>query len=382
MISKVSKNIEERGELEIRAEERIALPTFVEPHVHLDKVLLAERVAEAKTIAEARQIVRETKKHFTVDDVTSRIERVLTWAITNGVTIVRTHVDVDSIVKLVSMEALSSLSEKYRDVVDLQLVAFPQEGVIQNEESLELLKEALRKDANVVGGLPEAERNTEDMKQHVDTVISLAEEFGRDVDVHCDVQPSTKNIEYYAAKAIERQFQGRCTADHLIALSYYSDEYAAKIISLIRQAEMNVVACPCTMMVSGALDPPPKGRGVTRIKEILAAGINLVYGLDNLVDPYNPFGNFNPFLNGWLLAYQGQLNSSQELDLLYRMPTYSSASLLRLSNYGLRPGCRADVNILNASNLREAFRTQTQPTYVIKKGRVIAENQTQTKLLL
>ena len=369
----------EFGAKKIDAEGRLMLPGFVEPHVHLDKVLLAEQVGEAHSIVEARELVKEAKKKFTVSNVTERVEKIIPWIIQSGVIAIRTHADVDNIAGLVSLEALLSLREKYRDKVEIQIVAFPQEGIFKDSSSPELLRKALGMGADVVGGLPEAERSADDSKRHLDFVITLAKETGKDVDIHCDVLPSSRLIDYYASQIIAQELQGRATADHLIALSYYDENHASSSISLIKRAGINVIASPCTTMNSGISPTPPLGRGVTRIKEILHAGINMAYGIDNIIDPYNPFGDFDPLSSGWLFAYLGQLNSIEEMNSVIRMPTYNSASILRMNGYGLRPGDRADFNILNAKSVREALRTHLKPRYVVKQGEISAENIFESK---
>lgn len=376
-ISKVAKSeIQERGKEVIDAEGNLVLPSFVEPHVHLDKVLLAEETREASSISEAREIVKEAKKKFTVSGVSKRIEKVIPLAIENGVTKIRSHVDVDEYAKLVSVEALLSLKKKYSGIVDFQIVAFPQEGLLKDSESLELLRKALDMGADVVGGLPEAELSQDDSKRHVDHAIAIAIEAGRDIDMHCDVLPFGKVTEYFASEVIRKGIEaGRATADHLIALSYYDDYYASKVIGLLKMAGINVISNPCTMMTSGNLDRPPRGRGVTRIKELLKAGVNLAFGLDNLVDPYNPFGDFNALLNGWFFAYAGQLNSSSEIESLLEMPTLSSARILRLKGYGIEPGSKADFNVMNSKDPRSALRFHQKPRYVIENGNILVENR-------
>jgi cytosine deaminase len=377
-IVRVEKSVAEKGETELDAKQGLVLPTFVEPHVHLDKVLLAERVPEAVTITEARERVREAKKNFTVNNVIERIERVIPWALTNGVTAVRTHIDVDSIAKLTSIEAVLKVQRKYAGLLDIQVVAFPQEGLFNDSQSLDLLKKSVEMGADVVGGMPEVEVIPEYSRKQVDLLVELAEQTGKDLDIHCDVLPFTNNIEYFTFQVMKKGLGDRATADHLIALSYYNDYYSSRVIGLIKKSGMNVIANPCTMMTSGTMDPPPKSRGVTRIKEFLKAGVNLAYGLDNVIDPYNPFGDFDPLRNGWLLSYQGQLNTMSEVESVLRMPTYNSAKILRLKGYGLEPGCNADFNILNLSSVREALRTRCFPLYVVKSGKVIVENKTET----
>jgi len=374
-ITKVGRGSLPKTDTEIDASGNLVLPTFIEPHVHLDKALLAEKGIEAETIVQAREKVRRAKQSFTIRDIKRRAERCLNWALSAGVTAIRTHVDVDNIVDLKSVRAMLELKREYRSVLDLQIVAFPQEGVVKEPGVYELLVKAAEMGAGVLGGLPEIEKTAEDRKKQIDLLFELAKHANVDLDLHCDVRPFTKTVHYYAGKVIRDGFRGRATADHIIALSYYKDDYARKVIQLLKMAAMNVIVNPCTMMTSGSQDSPPKGRGVTRIKELVRAGLNVSYGLDNILDPYNPFGDFDPLRNGWLFAYQGFLNLRSDAERVVRMPTYNAAKILRLKNYGLKEGCIADFNILNISSPGEALRTRAFPRYVVKRGRVIAENR-------
>lgn len=374
-IVKISNEIKEHADEVIDASGMLVIPSFIEPHVHLDKAFLAEKMPEASSMAEARRIVREAKKSFTKEDVIARAERCIRTAIQNGVLYIRSHVDVDVFAGTTSLEALLELKKKYHKLVKIQLVAFPQEGLYKYEGSIDILLKAVKMGADAVGGLPEAEQDELKGKEQIKELFRIANERALPIDLHCDVQPYTNYIEFYAEQAIKNSYFARATADHLIAMSYYDDSYAQKIIDLIKRSGMNVIANPCTSMVSGSSDPPPRGRGVTRIKEIVRSGINFSFGLDNIVDPYNPFGDFDPLRNAWLLAYEGQLNSGRDMLELFRMPTYNASHVLGLELYGLKEGNNADFNILPSKELREALRTSCRPTYVIKSGRVIARRE-------
>ncbi|MEM3186472.1 MAG: amidohydrolase family protein [Conexivisphaerales archaeon] len=369
LISK--EKINQKAEEEIDAEGNLVLPSFVEPHVHLDKAFLAEKLPEAKSMSEARKLVRDAKSRFTKEDVLKRAERCIRIAIMNGVTYIRTHIDIDGIVGLNSFEAVSELKKKYRDFITLQIVAFPQEGIFRDEAAYELLSAALDKGADAVGGLPEAELEREKGIRHIEKLAALASERKVPLDMHVDVQPYTNYIEHFISEVKRQNLQGHATADHLIALAYYDDNYAKEVINMLKNERINVISNPSTMMVSGAGAAPPIARGLTRIKELLASGINIAFGLDNIVDPYNPFGDFDPIRNAWLFAYGGQLNSEAEITKLLYMPTYSSSRILELKNYGLQEGCRADINILDSSSPREALRRGSKVRYVIRSGRII-----------
>jgi cytosine deaminase len=374
----IRKQIQDRAEHEIDAFGNLVLPTFIEPHVHLDKVLLAEKLGESGSISEARQKIREARKKFTLEEVRSRIEKVIPWGIENGVTVIRTHLDVDGYAGTTSVEAVLELKKKFKNLVDIQVVAFPQEGIMKDPIVLDMVRKAIELGADVLGGLPEAEGSETDSKNQIDRLFSLAEETDLDLDVHCDVLPQFKNAEYFASQVLKHHYEGRATLDHLIALSYFDEEYSSKIIRMIEAASINVITNPCTMISSGSNDKPPKGRGITRVKELLKAGVNVAFGSDNIVDPYNPFGDLNPLSNGYLLAYGAQMNSVADFETLIRMPTYGSAKILRLQNYGIQIGNSADFNIFAERTPRELLRVHGRPRYVVKKGKVLVENKSET----
>jgi cytosine deaminase len=374
-ISEVASVPPAGAQREIDAEGGLVLPTFVEPHIHLDKALLSEEFGFSASIGQARELIRKAKESFTESSVKERVKKVIPLALRQGVTIIRTHVDIDPIVELKSLKALDELRNAYSHFLDIQIVATPQEGILSQEGTEEMLHKALESGADLIGGLPEVEASAEESREHLDSVFSIAREKDVDVDVHNDVVPSGRNLEYFITKVIRTHYEGRASSAHNIALAHYSDDYASKIIGLIKRAKVNITTNPCTMMTSGGQHPPPTPRGITRVRELLNAGVNVTYGIDNMVDPFNPFGDFSSLRNGWLLAYGGQLNSPELFENIPRMVTENAARMLRLVDYGIAKGCRADINVLNHSRVADALRFGDIPRYVIKRGKILAENQ-------
>jgi len=379
-IFEVSPGSSGSADKEIDAGGSLVLPTFIEPHIHLDKILLAKEFGFSSSIAQARETIKKAKESFTVSNVKERIRSIIPFALRQGVTIIRSHVDIDSIVELKSLSALQEVQSEYSGIVDIQIVATPQEGIVAHKGTEELLLKALDSGAKVIGGLPEAEKSVDDSKTHLDIVFSIAREKDVDVDVHNDVLPTGKNLEYFLTKVTSNHYEGRASSAHNIALAHYPDEDAKRIIELIKRADVTVITNPCTMMTSGRQSPPPTPRGITRVRELLEAGVNLTYGIDNMVDPYNPFGEFNVFRNGWLLAYGAQLNSQELFESIPRMVTMNAARMLRKTEYGIAEGCRADMNVMNYSTVSDALRFGDTPKYVIKGGRILAENQCVSRL--
>jgi len=387
-IEKISRKIKEKAKLEIDAKGKLTTPTFVEPHIHLDKILISEVVRENKsgTLTEAIEIIWEKKKKYTTDDIVKRAEKVIKMGIKNGVTVFRTHADVDTICGLKAIEGLIALKEKYKKYVDIQIVAFPQEGIIKDPGTDKLMEDALRLGCDVVGGMPWNEYTLDDSKAHIDFCFSLAKKFDADIDMHTDETdtPKAVTLEYLAAKTIKEKYFGRVTADHTCAFSSYDPYYAAKIVDMVKRARMNMITNPATnLMLEGRLDLEPIRRGITRVKELLKAGVNVCYGQDCIKDTFYPhFGQEDPLEIGWLLAHVAQFTLKEELEELKRMPTYNAAKTLRLKEYGLKEGCEASFNIIDTDNMINAFRFRPPRLYVIKRGKILAKTEEKTHLLI
>ncbi|MFQ5914839.1 MAG: amidohydrolase family protein [Nitrospinota bacterium] len=352
---------------------------FVEPHTHLDKALISDRMPPNATMSseEARRNLREEKRRFTVQDVLDRARTVLGWALSAGVTAVRSHVDVDSSAGLTGLEALLSLREQMAEYVDLQIVAMPQHGILSDPGTEELLEEALRMGADVVGGFPEEEFHEEAGRRHIDLVFDLARKFDRPIDMHLDIRYSReiRYLHYCAWKTLREGLAGRVAAGHVTALAYYDPYEAAHVIEVVKRAGISITTCPPTTTMLGArLYPEPRGRGITRVKDFLQAGVNIAFAQDNVLDPFNEnFGDADPLRNGFLTAYAAQLGSLAELETLYDMATEKAAKVMALPDYGMAPGCRADLVVTPVENVRDAFRLAPPRRFVIRRGKVIAE---------
>jgi cytosine deaminase len=371
---------------EIDASGKLCVPAFVDPHIHLDKVLINEsvRVNETGTLTEAIEIIWERKKHYTVDDIVDRAGRVIMSAISNGVTHIRTHVDVDNIGGLLPVQGLVETRKKYADIVDLQIVAFPQEGILQNEGAADLMEKAMELGADVVGGMPFNEKSLDDSAKHIEFAFNLAREFDADIDMHVDEtdDPAAKTLEILARQTIANDWQGRVTAGHTCALAGYTTEYADEVIRLVKEAKVHMITNPATnLMLQGRLDEQPKRRGITRVKELMAEGINVSFGQDCVKDTFYPFGREDPLEIAFLTAHAAHLSQPDEINQVFDMPTHNAARVMRLKNYGTEPGCQADLVILDAANPAEAITKQADKNIVIKRGNIIAEMETRRKIL-
>jgi cytosine deaminase len=359
---------------------RLAVPGFIEPHIHLDKVMINKVVRPnvTGTLTEAIEIIWEKKKHYTTEDIVKRAGAVIESAVANGTTRIRTHVDVDTIGGLKPLEGVVATREKYRHVMDIQIVAFPQEGILRDKGTETLMWQAMEKGADVVGGMPFNEDSPQDSARHIAIAFEIAKKFDADIDMHVDEtdDPNARTLEMLADQTITNNYQGRVTAGHTCALAAYPADYARAVIEKVRQAELHMITNPATnLMLQGRLDAEPKRRGITRVGELLAAGLNVSFGQDCVADTFYPFGREDLLEVALLAAHAAHLSLPAQIEQVFAMPTVNAAKVLRVQDYGLRPGCAADVVILDAPDAAEAIRLQAPRRWVVKRGRVVAETE-------
>jgi cytosine deaminase len=364
------------------AEGRMAVSGFVEPHIHLDKALISERapVNISGTLTEAIEILWEIKRNYTVDEIADRASGILTQALANGISRLRTHVDVDPIGGTRPAEGLMRARERFRDLMDIQIVAFPQEGIVKSPGTEALMREAMRLGVDVVGGMPFNEASLLDSRRHIEIAFDIAKEFDADIDMHVDEtdDPMARTLEVLAELTIENGWQGRVTAGHTCALASYPRNYADHVIDRLREANINMIANPATnLMLQGRLDDYPKRRGVTRVKELLAAGVNVACGQDCVHDTFYPFGQIDPLEIAFLLCHASQMSQPAEILAVMDMVTSNGAKALRVPDFRVAVGAVADLVVLEARDAREAFATRSPRRWVIRKGKLIAETRLQ-----
>ncbi len=384
-IVRIAPDIQDNADKTVDAEGRLTAPTFVDPHIHLDKCLISETVRENKsgTLTEAIEIIWERKKNYTADEIAERACRAVQWAVQNGTTKLRTHVDVDPIGGLTPLEGVAKARKMCADIAEIQIVAFPQEGIIQAEGTEELMRQAMEKGADIIGGMPYNEMTDVDSMKHIDIVFDIAAEYDCDIDMHVDEtdDDTARTLQYFAAKAIKTGMKGRVTSGHTCALSAYNPYYAAKIIGLVATADMNMITNPATnLMLEGRRDTVNKRRGLTRVKELMEAGVNVCYGQDCIKDTFYPtFGKADLLEVGMIAAHAAQLSMPADINALFRMPTHNAARCMRLEKYGLKEGAKADFNILDCETVQEAFRLQPDRT-VFFRGSLTAQRTTRQEL--
>jgi cytosine deaminase len=359
---------------------RLAVPGFVEPHIHLDKVMINKVVRPnvSGTLTEAIEIIWEKKKRYTIEDIVERAGAVIESAVANGTTRIRTHVDVDTIGGLMPLQGVVAAREKYKHVMDIQIVAFPQEGILRDKGTDELMWKAMEMGADVVGGMPFNEDSPADSARHIALAFEIAKKFDADIDMHVDEtdDPKARTLEMLADQTVANGYEGRVTAGHTCALAAYPADYAKQVIAKVKRANLHMITNPATnLMLQGRLDAEPKRRGITRVGELLAAGLNVSFGQDCVRDTFYPFGREDLLEVALLAAHAAHLSMPPQIEQVFAMPTVNAAKVMRLKDYGLAPGCAADMVILDAPDASEAIRLQAARRWVIKRGRVVAETE-------
>ena len=368
------------GEEVIDGKENLLLPPFVDSHVHLDATLTAGQPEwnETGTLFDGIRIWSERKQDLTKEDVKSRAKKTLLNMVGHGIQHVRSHVDVTD-PHLIAARALLELREELKDQIDLQLVAFPQEGILSYPHGRELMEQAVREGLDVVGGIPHFEFTTEYGWQSVHFLMALADKYDRLVDVHCDEidDPASRNLEVLATEAYERGMKDRVTASHTTAMGSYNDAYTYKLFRLLKMSDINFVSNPLVNVhLGGRFDTYPKRRGVTRIKELTEAGINVSFGEDDIQDPWNPLGNGNMLDAVTMGVYIAHLMGYHQLQDAFNYVTYNGAKTLHISDdYGIEVGKPANCILLNAHDFYNALNKHVEVLYNIRQGKVLAETK-------
>ncbi len=380
-IMEIAPSIATRGTREIAADGRLVTPAFVNPHMHLDKCMVRDRMRPNATFSfdEAIELTWGFKRDRSLEDIRKTAVGVAEQAVANGTTHMRVFADVDTIGGLKPVTAMLAVREEMKDVLDIQVVAFPQEAIVRNPGSDALLEEAVRLGADVVGGLPWYEHSDEDARAHIDHCFALAKRYARDIHMLVDdtSDPTKRTLEMLALKTIRAALGRHVSASHCESLTFYDDTHAARVVALVKEAGMSIVsnAHISLTLIGIVCGRQPAPRGITRVKELLQAGVNVASGQDDVNDPYYPFGRCDQLEVAWVMAHTAQLVFADDIETVYDMVTTNAARTMGLTDYGLEVGKRADLVVLDAPNVKEALRLQADRLYVVRKGRVVAETK-------
>ena len=351
-------------------------PPFVDPHFHMDATLSygKPRINASGTLLEGIGLWGELKQVMTQDEVVARALDYCDWAASMGLLAIRSHVDTCDD-RLLGVEALLHVREQVSDYIDLQLVAFPQDGFYRDPTARENTIRALDMGVDVVGGIPHFERTMADGAASVHELCEIAETRGLMVDMHCDESddPLSRHIETLAAETSRLGMHGRVTGSHLTSMHSMDNYYVSKLLPLIAEAEINVVPNPLiNIVLQGRHDTFPKRRGLTRVKEMLAMGINVGWGQDCVLDPWYSLGTADMLDVAFMGLHVAQMTSPDEMRTCFDMVTNANARTMGLRDYGLHVGAKASLVVLDAGDPIEALRLRANRLCVIANGKVIA----------
>ena len=388
VIAEVAPAIAAEAAEEIDAAGHLVTPPFVDSHFHMDATLSLglPRLNESGTLLEGIALWGELKPDLTVEALKERALALCRWSVARGTLAIRSHVDICDD-RLLAVEALLEVRETVKDVIDLQLVAFPQDGYLRYPRAKENLTRALDKGVDVVGGIPHFERTMAEGAESVRLLCEVAAERGLMVDMHCDEtdDPNSRHIESLSYETRRLGLQGRVTGSHLTSMHSMDNYYVSKLIPLMAEAGVNAVANPLiNITIQGRHDTYPKRRGMTRVKELLAQGINVSFGHDCVMDPWYPLGSHDMIEVAHMGLHVGLMTGVEEQKNCFAAVTTNGARTLELEGYGLAPGCHADMVILQAGDVQEALRLRPARLAVIRRGRVVAETppaESQLKVL-
>lgn len=377
IFKEISDKIQVSGAKEIDAKGNLVTTPFVESHVHLDSALSVgnPRYNNSGTLLEGIEIWGERKVSLTKQDIKNNAIEALKWLITNGVSKVRTHAD-STEKSLITIEALLEVKDEMKEYIDIQVVAFPQDGIFTYNGMDKLMVECLKMGVDVIGGIPQVEFTREDGIKSIEYIFQLANKYNKPIDIHTDEtgDDQSRFTEVIAKYAITNGMEGLVTASHTTAMHNYNNDYASKLIGLIKRANMNIVTNPSSnALLQNRLDGYPRKRGHTRVDELLKNGINVSIGNDNIMDPFGPMGKGNMLQAAHLLMHTAHLSGNDQMPQLFDMITINGVKTLNERESNIDVGNQADLIILDARDEKEAIRLTSENLYVIRKGKIISE---------
>lgn len=386
-VAAIAPHLDDAGEVELDADGRIASPAFVDPHIHLDKVEVAPTLPANRsgTLGEAIELLHQSKRASSVAQVAERAGQVIRRAVIAGTTVLRSHVDVDTVGGLVPLRGVLAAREEHAELCTVQIVAFPQEGILRDPGAADLMEEAIALGADVVGGMPHWETDPESSRRHVEFCMDLAVRHDRDVDMHVDEtdDPASRTFEMLVEATERRSWGGRVTASHCCAMAAWDAPYTERMIARAAEVGVRVITNPATnLMLQGRHDTEPRRRGIPPVKALLAGGVTMACGQDCVNDTFYPFGVPDQLQVALILCHAAQMSTPPEVERALAMVRSDAAAVLRLPGAGpVAVGVPADLVVLDAASMTEALRFQAARRWVIHAGRIVAETHRESSLL-
>jgi len=375
-IAAVEPALQAQAAQEIDVAGCLVSPPFVDAHFHMDSTLSLglPRLNRSGTLLEGIALWGELKPHLTQAALVERALRYCDWAVGRGLLAIRSHVDICD-PRLLAVKALLHVKKTVAPYIDLQLVAFPQDGYLRGPGAAALLDTALDMGVEVVGGIPHFERTMAEGAESVRLLCAIAARRGALVDMHCDESddPLSRHVETLAAETVRLGLHGRVTGSHLASMHSMDNYYVSKLLDLMAEARLNVIANPLiNITLQGRHDTYPKRRGMTRVKEQMARGLTVAFGQDCTMDPWYPLGSGDMLEVAAMGLHVGQMTGVDEMRACFQAVTGNAAAILRLDGYGVAVGCNADLVVLQAGDPAEAIRLRATRLYVLRRGQVIA----------
>ena len=376
-IAAVGQRLAVVGAREIDAGGDLLTPPFVDAHFHMDATLSygLPRVNQSGTLLEGISLWGELKPELTQDALIERALQYCDWAVARGLLAIRSHVDICDD-RLLAVEALLEVKRQVAPYLDLQLVAFPQDGILRSATAFDNLKRAIAMGVEVVGGIPHFERTMADGAASVKLLCEFAADKGLRVDMHCDESddPLSRHIETLASETLRLGMQGRVAGSHLTSMHSMDNYYVSKLLPLIAESGVAAIANPLiNITLQGRHDTYPKRRGMTRVPELMAAGVDVAFGHDCVMDPWYGLGSGDMLEVAHMGLHVAQMTGQEAMHRCFLAITETPARILGLDGYGLAPGCNADLVLLDAGSTVEAIRLRAARRVVIRRGQVVAE---------
>ncbi|MFZ3219061.1 MAG: amidohydrolase family protein [Rhodoferax sp.] len=384
-ITAVAQGLQAPAAETVDAQGLLLSPPFVDAHFHMDATLSygLPRVNASGTLLEGIALWGELKPQLTLDALVERALTYCDWAVAQGLLAIRSHVDVCD-PRLLAVQALLDVKRQVAPYLDLQLVAFPQDGALRDPQAMETLQRALAMGVDVVGGIPHFERTMEQGAQSIRLLCELAAAQGKLVDMHCDESddPLSRHIETLAFETRRLGLHGRVTGSHCTSMHSMDNYYVSKLLPLIAEAGVSVVANPLiNITLQGRHDTYPKRRGLTRVPELLSAGVTVALGHDCVMDPWYSLGSADMLEVASMGLHVAQMTSQTAMRQCFDAVTASPAKILHLEGYGLEPGCHADFVLLQAQDPIEAIRLRATRLQVFRRGKRVAQTPAATTAL-
>jgi cytosine deaminase len=375
-IAEIAPSFPAQAKTEIDAKDRLVCPPFVDPHFHMDATLSLgiPRMNVSGTLLEGIALWGELRPTLTREAIVERALAYCDIAISQGLLHIRSHVDVSD-PRLVTVEGLLEVREKVAPYIDLQLVAFPQDGYYRSPDAVRALNRSLDMGVDVVGGIPHFERTMAQGAASVEALCRIAADRGLPVDMHCDEtdDPMSRHIETLSSETIRFGLQGRVAGSHLTSMHSMDNYYVSKLIPLMAEADIQVISNPLiNIMLQGRHDTYPKRRGLTRVRELMDAGLNVSFGHDCVMDPWYSMGSADMLEVGHMAVHVAQMAGIEDKKRIFDALTVNPAKALGLPGYGIEKGCNADFVVLQAKDPLEALRLKPARLFVVRRGKILS----------